>query len=147
MKPVGGALLVLPLQDGLEFDTVEIPHCGVSTCVFVADGQKVICGTTNGQLCLYEVRSKQKLVVRPHSDEVTTIVSLPQGNCIASTSLDGSIRILDSNTLRELASIVVDSPVTCLAVTPDGTRIVAGDRLGVVHFLEYRVPETSQREN
>jgi hypothetical protein len=48
---------------------------------------------------------------------------------------DGTIRLWDTATRAEIARLEVDAPVTCLAALT-GRRLVAGDQLGRLHWLE-----------
>ena len=49
---------------------------------------------------------------------------------------DGTVRAWDLEEGVELAFFAADSKITELAVTPAGTRVIAGTSTGPVHLLE-----------
>ena len=49
---------------------------------------------------------------------------------------DGTVRVWDLEEGVELAFFASDSKITELAVTPAGTRVIAGTSTGPVHLLE-----------
>jgi WD40 repeat protein len=138
LGPVGGALVFLSLERG-EVGALEVPDCGVTICVFSRDSRSAIYGTTSGQLwvCNLEGQRRPTLVGKVPGD-VTGIVLLRQDACFATGSSDGSVMLWDLAKRAEIASIVVDAPVTCLVASPDGHNLIVGDRAGGVHFLDYR---------
>jgi hypothetical protein len=46
------------------------------------------------------------------------------------------VRVWDVAHGAELACFASDNSITVLAVTPPGTRVIAGTTAGTVHFLE-----------
>ena len=64
---------------------------------------------------------------------------LPDGR-LASGAADNTIRLWDLHSLKEITRLEVDAAVLCLAALPgiDGKAccIVAGDRIGRLHWLE-----------
>ncbi|HEX2621770.1 MAG TPA: hypothetical protein VHL11_16545, partial [Phototrophicaceae bacterium] len=66
-----------------------------------------------------------KTALRGHTGEVTGLVFMPDGSLI-SASQDGSLRWWDVNTSTQLAMIQAETPATSLALSPDGTLLVAG---------------------
>jgi hypothetical protein len=59
---------------------------------------------------------------------------MPNGRLV-SGSYDRTIRLWDVAARRELTRLDVDTAVHCLAILAEG-RLVAGDRLGLLHWLE-----------
>ncbi len=69
-----------------------------------------------------------------HRAGVTALVALTDGR-LASCSSDNTIRLWQLATGSEAAQLEVDASVHCLAALADGS-LVAGDRLGRLHWLE-----------
>ncbi len=61
-----------------------------------------------------------------HTDVVYTMVFSPDGRTLVTGSWDATIRLWDVATGRELASAQGQGTIYALAITPDGTQIVAG---------------------
>jgi WD40 repeat protein len=69
-----------------------------------------------------------------HSDSVTALCFLADGR-LASGSWDETVRLWDVSTEAETARLELDAPVQPLvAIAPN--RLVAGDRRGLLHWLE-----------
>jgi hypothetical protein len=45
------------------------------------------------------------------------------------------VKVWDLAGGRSVAAFSADASIGCCAITPDGMRLVAGDNLGMVHFL------------
>jgi len=61
-----------------------------------------------------------------HTDVVYSMVFSPDGRTLVTGSWDATMRLWDVETGRELASARGQGTVYALAITPDGTQIVAG---------------------
>jgi WD40 repeat protein len=67
------------------------------------------------------------------------------GKHAISGSMDGKLRLWGPKSRSIYAEFIAESPITATAISLDGTKIVAGDRLGRVHLLVLRVPNTTGR--
>jgi WD40 repeat protein len=58
------------------------------------------------------------------------------GKHALSGSTDNALKLWNVETARVLASFTGESSFLAIACTPDGRRVVAGDRSGRVHLLD-----------
>ncbi|MEB3831840.1 WD40 repeat domain-containing protein, partial [Phormidium sp. CCY1219] len=66
----------------------------------------------------------------------------PDGTGAVSASDDNTLKLWDLATGEVVASFSGESALFCCAVAPDGVTVVAGDRLGGVHFVGLEGIET-----
>lgn len=59
----------------------------------------------------------------------------PKGQRAVSTSEDGTLKVWNLESGSVIAIFSAEAPLECCAVAPEGTRLVAGDQLGRLHFL------------
>jgi WD40 repeat protein len=66
----------------------------------------------------------------------TVAISADGHRAVSSCRHDGTVRVWDLEEGVELTFFASDSTVNKLAVTPAGTRVIAGTSTGSVHLLE-----------
>ena len=107
---------------------------------FGPHGRLVVSGV-NGLLALVDARSGRVLArLRGHRDLVFTPTTSAGGSIIASTGLDGTLRLWDARTARALGPpIRLGGPPTSDAgISPDGTRVAVSLAAGTVDVFDVR---------
>jgi WD40 repeat protein len=74
------------------------------------------------------------------ADAVFGLAVLPGGRRAVSAGDDRSVRLWDLETGRELAAFHGDAAFSCCTVLPTSRRVVVGDALGGMHWLEILDP-------
>jgi WD40 repeat protein len=105
------------------------------------------------ELKVWEVMTGRELyTLQGHSDSVYGVVLSADGRLVVSASYDKTLKVWEVETGQILSTLAIGAPFLCCAITPDGRTIVAGDSLGVVHFLEFvgwdeiQAPKTAQNK-
>jgi WD40 repeat protein len=110
------------------------PHESIVALCVLADGRLAL-GSSKGTIQLWDViENAETARLKGHSGVVAALSSLPDGR-LASCSDDKTIRLWDVTIGCEVARLEVDAPIRCIAAL-SGTRLVAGDDLGNLHWLE-----------
>ncbi|HEU4562039.1 MAG TPA: TIR domain-containing protein [Longimicrobium sp.] len=81
------------------------------------------------------------MVLRGHGAQVPSVAVIADGR-IASVSLDQTLRIWSVGTAREIAAYRGESPFLCVASSPDGRSVLAGDATGAVYHLAFEEPQS-----
>jgi WD40 repeat protein len=90
----------------------------------------------DGTIRLWDVaRGAEAARLEGHYREVNALCVLPDGR-LASGSWDNTIRLWDVAVQQEISRLEVDAPIGCLTALPSDARLVAGDVLGRLHWLE-----------
>ena len=71
-----------------------------------------------------------------HTQSVTAVMVIPNSLYLVSGSLDKTVKIWSLSTGECLHTFINDSPITAIAISPDGKKVIAGDEAGRLHFLE-----------
>lgn len=77
----------------------------------------------------------QAFALRGHTGTVTAVAFSPDGLTIASSSLDGSVRLWDTANGAQTARIDAGVPATSLAYSPDGATLAVGYQDGATLAL------------
>ena len=127
----GEELAVLKDHEGNRDRTHSLPVA--SSVAFSPDGSRIVSGSTNGTLRVWDVATGEELAeLKGHEMYVTSVAFSPDGSRIVSSG-DNTVRVWDAATGEELAVLEGHGMyLTSVAFSPDGSRIVSGSTGGTV---------------
>ncbi|PPQ90908.1 hypothetical protein CVT25_007869, partial [Psilocybe cyanescens] len=103
---------------------------GVNAVAFSADGSRIISGSTDRLVQVWDaLTGDKKLVLNGHTDSVYSVAFSCDGSHIISGSMDGSVRVWDVLTGNE--KLVLNGHtnlVNSVAFSSDGSCIISGSR-------------------
>jgi WD40 repeat protein len=87
-------------------------------------------------LHLWDLESGENLrTFEGHTGRVNSVAVTPDGKRAISASSDNTLRLWDLESGKNLLRLVSEAPFYAVAIGPNGKLIVAGDSMGVVHFI------------
>lgn len=130
-----GTLQVWNLETGTLERTLTGPTW-ITAVAFSADSRYAIAGFYDGTLKVWDLeRGARARTVKGHSGKVNGVALTPDARRAASVSWDRTLRLWDLKRGRLLAAFTADGSLECCAVTPEGMRLITGDKSGSVHLL------------
>jgi eukaryotic-like serine/threonine-protein kinase len=108
---------------------------------FDRSGKYVVVGGANGDLYAFDwAESRRLTVVGSHDSSVTGISASQDGKWIASSGLDGTVRIWGGDPRQQLSrgEVVFDRGRTYFwaGFSPDSSRLAVGDRIGGIVVID-----------
>ena len=140
----GGRVSILDLRGGRELWTAVATKQFLKALAFSPDGKTMAsaAGYTESDIRLWEVATgKQVGKLEGHGSWVSSLVFIPDGKRLISSSADQTIRIWDAASQKCLDVLRGHrQEVWRLALLPDGKTLVSGGKDGTVCFWDTSVP-------
>jgi WD40 repeat protein len=117
----------------------------ITSIAFSPDGRKIASSGYKTVIVwnVFDSPRKYKLRLADHDDWVTSVAFSPDGKKIASGSMDGTVRVWDARTGKNVLTIDAASPVRAIAFSPDGLMLASGNDLNNVNVWNAK---TGKRE-
>lgn len=146
----GGVFSVLAMKDGtylsggrdrriVEWDEnfeptgneAELPEqCGGVRYITYARGNLVLVGTLRNSILLGSLKTNFTLIMRGHSEAVTSLAVHPELNHYVTGGFDDQIHLFDSKTHEIVWSKSLMMPITAANFSPNGNLLVVGSTIG-----------------
>ena len=116
-------------ENGAMLQTYQIEDRAVRALAFSPDGSKIIIGSVNGSLTLFETDGALIRTLAGHSSAVLS-ASFTDENTLLSTAFDNTMRVWDLNSGFEVRRFdTSDEPTITMntaAISPDGQLVMTG---------------------
>ena len=151
----GGVLKVREYQSGERTLTLEDHTDDITSAVFSADGLRVVTAGWDRTIKLWSALPEspdqwagESRQLVGHCSRATAVAALPDGKRAISGGEDGTVRVYDIASGRELRHWVgSDFKVFQLAITPDGTKVVVAGEMSDVRVYEIESGRELRRFN
>jgi WD40 repeat protein/tetratricopeptide (TPR) repeat protein/tRNA A-37 threonylcarbamoyl transferase component Bud32 len=120
------------------------PSGGVECVCYSPDGKRLAAACADRTVTVQDpATGENSLVLRGHSDKVTSVCFSPDGSRIATASADRTVRVWDARSGAELLVLRGHtSGVTSVCFGPDGSRVGTGSRDGTARIWDARTGTT-----
>jgi WD40 repeat protein len=123
------------VDTGAKIITLKGHDATIRRMAFSPDGTRLAGASGSGQgntwvktVPIWDVTTGELVMtLRGHTDAVNAVAYSPDGRRLATGGVDGTVRLWDALSGKELHAIHVGSPVPALAFSPDGRWLVSGD--------------------
>ena len=105
---------------------------------FSLDSRHLVSAGQDRKAVIWDIsqRPRKVAILEGHADAIRTCAWFPNGNTIATGSEDGTARLWDAHTFRQLANHSFYGHVCGLAFSPNGCWIACGSRDGESSILD-----------
>ena len=123
------------VDTGAKIITLKGHDATIRRMAFSPDGTRLAGASGSGQgntwvktVPIWDVTTGELVMtLRGHTDAVNSVAYSPDGRRLATGGVDGTVRLWDALSGKELHAVDVGSPVPALAFSPDGRYLVSGD--------------------
>jgi WD40 repeat protein len=131
-------LKVWDFQTGQVERTLVGHKRAVNAVSVTPDGRRAIFAFRDGTLKVWDLQTGQvERTLAGHAGFVYAVAVTPDGCRAFSASFDRTLKVWDLQTGQELATVVLEGALFCVALALDGVTILTGDRAGNVYCLCY----------
>jgi WD40 repeat protein len=102
------------------------------------NSERIAIGFEKGLVATYATDGTRIAENPRHTARVTDLDFTPNSQYVASTSLDGSLRVWIVNNMRQLSSFPASSAGYSVAFSPDGSHLAVGVQEGVLVYEVFR---------
>jgi WD40 repeat protein len=121
---------------------------GVYAVAITPDGRRAVTASEDRTLRTWDLTAgREEYVLSGHTGGVYAVAITPDGRRAVSASEDRTLKVWNLATGREVATIALEGALNCVAITPGGTVIVAGDEAGNVYCLQFHEKATREGES
>ncbi|WNG56312.1 protein kinase [Archangium gephyra] len=101
----------------------------VNSLLFSPDGRRLVSGSDDFTIRLWDLEQGSGRVLSGHSDEVWRLVRFPDERSFVSSSKDGTLRHWNLETGEGQLFATLAGPVSALVASPDGRYLIANSRV------------------
>lgn len=131
------------LETGEAIGTPLIHKSPVHMIAFLRDGRRVVTGTRDGGLRVWDTSTDLVTDLPPQGSSVTGLAISPDGHSMVTGTAGGLVRIWDTTTLSSTGpTYKLSSAVTGLAFDPNGRSLAIGQDDGTVRLWEVPRPRS-----
>nr|XP_046265032.1 telomerase protein component 1 [Scatophagus argus]XP_046265033.1 telomerase protein component 1 [Scatophagus argus] len=136
---LGPKIALYSAFSSVNLETSEEEKKGSMISSLTLNNDLVVCGDVKGNMWFIQPPEPSTWSTRKpaHSDRIS-VLRLTEG-AIISASYDGTVKLWDRNTKKQVGMFVCGAPVERLEVNPEKpTELVCGDRQGKLYFLSWK---------
>lgn len=137
-----GTLRQWSLTDGLQKSLHELSCGQLAGCSLSADGTRLAIASGGGEIVFLDVVRQVPLWTRRHNKGrvwLYCIALSPDGRRIATGDMDGGVKVFNTETQRELASLSRhDGPIRVLVISIDGQLLLSASHDGTIKVWDLR---------
>lgn len=130
-------LQILDIETGqINTSILDDNISSISFIKFTSDSQKIIASFKNKLIGIWDLKTGCLIQYFNNRVPNKNLIAITRDNQKIISVYDFSVlTVCDINTGKTISSFTADSSLTCFDITPDSTKILAGDESGKLHFL------------
>ena len=135
-------LKVWDLDTGQHLRTLKGHAKAVTGVALTADGRFAVSASEDKTLRVWNLDTGHAVrTLEGHASAVRSVTLAVDGRFAVSASDDYTLKVWDFGTGQLLMTLETHAPLWCCAMMPDGRTLLAGDRAGVLHILDWLDPQ------